>query len=199
MANLITYTFPADFTIRALAGVTVSGGKPSATLINGKRDAVVAFSTVVAGKAVVAIISGKPALEAAVAEYYAAAEAERQAARDALESAVPGVHRLIELYERASNDAEQHYEQFEAMMADENNDGVRPPKAINQDWRAEYDAARAELPRAAFYLKAKLQSENVSWADNTGKGEAGLKAMAILASGGSIEDAIAALAVRRCL
>ena len=55
----------------------------------------------------------------------------------------------------------------------------------------------AANPRAALYLKAKQQDESAHWADNTGKGSAGRKAMDILAAGGSIADAEAAIAVRR--
>lgn len=197
MPNLITYTFPADCPVTALRGKTFTVRRISRRAVNGKATEVAEFVEKFEGRDLAAIVAGKPELEAAVATYRAAEAAERQAARDALEAAAPGVHRLIELFERASNDAERHHEQFEAMMADEHNDGINPPRAINQDWRSEYEAARAEHPRAALYLKAKLQAEGAHWADNTGKGAAGSKAMSILAAGGSIEEATAALAARR--
>ncbi|MBE0437687.1 MAG: hypothetical protein IBX56_18025, partial [Methylomicrobium sp.] len=48
-----------------------------------------------------------------------------------------------------------------------------------------------------LYLKAERQHRSAHWADNTGKGAAGKKAMEILATGGSIEDAETALNERR--
>lgn len=58
-------------------------------------------------------------------------------------------------------------------------------------------AMQAANPRAALYLKAYRQNLYAHWADNTGKGAAGKRAMEILQSGGSLEEAETALAVRR--
>lgn len=111
------------------------------------------------------------------AAYGAVLAAECEAEQARLEAAVPGVHAL-----RAAYDGETAYQDaFERMMADEQNDGVNPPRrpASNSDELA------AQYPRAVVYLRA----EGYSCAAHDLKASAGRKAMNILASGGSIEDA----------
>jgi hypothetical protein len=115
----------------------------------------------------------------------------------ALESAVPGLAEAIRLSDAAYNERERYSRAFDRMMADEYNDGARPPKSEDKTISEKLTAHLTAHPRAALYLKAKGQHESSHWADNTGKGAAGEKAMGILASGGTIEDAQAALAVRR--
>lgn len=80
-------------------------------------------------------------------------------------------------------DAEIHYaHEFEAMMDDEQNDGVRPPKlpvVKSSDIAALY-------PVAAAYIKA----ERYESASHYAKSSAGKKAKAIIAEGGDYKTAI---------
>ncbi len=71
------------------------------------------------------------------------------------------------------------------MMENENNDGVCPPKPVDQSLRETATALAVEYPRAAAYLRAQgyLQSENIN------KYSAGKHAMELLVDGGNIEDA----------
>ena len=129
---------------------------------------------------------------------FVAVENQKHAEKAAkIELAVPGLAEAIRLRDAAYNERERYSRGFERMMADENNDGARPPRAEDMSTSVRLNAHLANHPRAALYLEAKSQEESTHWADNTGKGAAGKKAMEILASGGSIEDATAALAVRR--
>jgi len=126
-------------------------------------------------------IGAKPAFDEALAEYRDNYIAARNHREDALELAVPGLAKL-----RATRADEARYrEEFERMMKDEGNDGVNPPTkpAVSSS-----DLA-AQFPRAALYLKA----ESYSCASNHHKASAGSKAVAILAEGGSEDEARAVL------
>jgi hypothetical protein len=127
-----------------------------------------------------------------------AIQAQKRTEQDAaLEAAVPGLAEAIRLSDAAYNERERYSRAFDRMMADEYNDGARPPKPEDKIIGEKFTAHLTAHPRAALYLKAKGQHESSHWADNTGKGAAGQKAMDILAAGGSMEDASVALAVRR--
>ena len=127
-----------------------------------------------------------------------AIQAQKRTEQDAaLEAAVPGLADAIRLSDAAYNERERYSRAFDRMMADEYNDGARPPKPEDKAIGEKLAAHITAHPRAALYLKAKGQHESSHWADNTGKGAAGQKAMDILAAGGSMEDASVALAVRR--
>ena len=126
-----------------------------------------------------------------------AQEAARVETAATLEANVPGLSEMTHLLDVSNAEADRYQYQFEQMMDDEGNDGARPPKPINNAYREQLTAMMADHPRAALYLKARAQSSSTHWADNTGAGAAGRKAMDILATGGSIEDAITAMAVRR--
>ena len=121
----------------------------------------------------------------------------RADAATALESAVPGLAEAIRLSDAAYNERERYSRAFDRMMADEYNDGARPPKPEDKTIGEKLTAHLSTHPRAALYLKARNQHDSSHWADNTGKGAAGQKAMDILAAGGSLDDASVALAVRR--
>jgi hypothetical protein len=121
-----------------------------------------------------------------------ALRAERKQA--ALEEAIPGLGALTALRDRAMADSERARAAFERMM--DSGSGIAP-KPADATLRDEYEAALAANPRAALYLRAEAQRDSAHWADNTGKGEAGKTAMAILRRGGSLEEAEAALAKRR--
>ena len=133
----------------------------------------------------------------AAADWDSIQSGKRAEAAAALESAVPGLAQAIKLSDAAYNESERYSRGFERMMADENNDGARPPRSEDLSIREALKSHLSEYPRAAIYLKARDQHDSSHWADNTGKGAAGQKAMDILAAGGSLEDASAALAVRR--
>ncbi len=126
-----------------------------------------------------------------------AAAQKLEAAAQKLEAAVPGLAEAIRLSDAAYIERQRETRAFDRMMADEYNDGARPPKAADKTIGEKLTAHLAVNPRAALYLKAKRQLESSHWADNTGKGAAGQQAMDILAAGGSIDDASVALAVRR--
>jgi len=127
-----------------------------------------------------------------------AIQAQKRTEQDAaLEAAVPGLAEAIRLSDAAYNERERYSRAFDRMMADEYNDGARPPKPEDKIIGEKFTAHLTAHPRAALYLKAKGQHESSHWADNSGKGAAGQKAMDILAAGGSMEDASVALAVRR--
>jgi hypothetical protein len=128
----------------------------------------------------------------------AIATAKRRATRDAeLEAAIPGVTEMLKLSEQAYNEAHRSQRDFNRMMEDEYNDGARMPQRENRSFAERLSTLRASNPRADLYLKAKVQADGCSWADNTGSGAAGKKAMDILLSGGTVEDAKTALAERR--
>jgi hypothetical protein len=124
---------------------------------------------------------------------------EKTAAHDNLEKAVPGVHALAQQDQKVRDSFDTHHHEFNKMMGDENNDGVRPPAAPDHALAEKHKADLAANPRAALYIKAKAQADNAHWADNSGQGSAGKEAMRIPESGGSHEDALAALAKRRPL
>lgn len=68
---MITYTFAANCGIAQLAGVTVTGGKFDEMIIGGRKEIIVRFATIIAGKRVIAKIAGKPELEALYREHLA--------------------------------------------------------------------------------------------------------------------------------
>lgn len=82
----ITYTFPKDFKIEHLRGITVTGGKFCRH--DGKwreRDNAVKFETEINGKKIVALCEGKPELQVLLEKHLAKQdsdkiEAERKAA-----------------------------------------------------------------------------------------------------------------------
>ena len=193
----IRYTMRADHPIVAIRGLTLEGGIPQKAIVGGTTIDVVAFETRVEGKQVQASVATNPGLAEAVAEYHARVEAARKAEAAALEAAVPGLAEIRMLSDLVGADAARYEREMDAMMEDENNDGVRPPKAIAENVAEKLRGLLAGNERAALYIRAKRQDEGVSWADNTGAGAAGRKAMEILAGGGTIEEAKAALAVRR--
>ena len=176
---LITYTFPADCPIKELAGVTVKGGKPINAGANGRC---VEFATKVNGKAVMARIAGKPDLEAAVARYDAELEAEKQAKRAALESAVPGLA------------------QYESAMSAFYNAQAAYEKASEYGYPAKEAAAADAADKALAAIHEQYPAtvayrEIVSYrqASNDDKSSAGDKAMRVVEAGGDIFEVVAAM------
>lgn len=96
---------------------------------------------------------------------------------DAREEAVPGLRQL----QKAQMDEEIYQEQFNAMMEDEQNDGVNPPSAP----KISFDELAKKYPRAAVYVRA----EGYKCASHYAKSAAGEKAMKLLKQGGEIKEA----------
>jgi hypothetical protein len=110
-------------------------------------------------------------------------EAIQQAMRDARNPAkiIPGYSEM----KASLNDAERYHAEFTRMVEDEQNDGVCPPKSGKSDPEFYMEILRAKYPVAACYIKA----EGYSYASHDCKSFAGHKAMALLISGGSVEEA----------
>ena len=137
---MITYTFPADCPIAALAGQTATGGVIRKLPIDRKLTDVVVFETQFGGKNIIARIAGKPELEAALAAKeieQAAKEAERQAAQKAFEAAPEGQREVLRIAEYNSY-SENHYPGSRAWMI---NQAAR--KALEA-----FDAAHPEIADA---------------------------------------------------
>lgn len=201
MTTAISYTFPSSCPVAALRGMLLEGGVPSRQVVGGKTVATVSFATLVQGKTVHARIDDKPALKAAHESYIAAQAAElaatERAKGTALEVAVPGAAELVALHYAVEADFDRHQRGFDRMMADENNDGARPPQPFDQAAADKLDAMLAANPRAALYLLAIRQRDGAHWADNSGAGLAASKAIAALMAGAPLEAAQAALSARR--
>ena len=104
-------------------------------------------------------------------------DAEEAARNEQLAKYVPGLEEL-----REARDAELEYDnKFSRMMNDENNDGVRPPKRPV----ANASELAKKYPAAETYLKA----EAYELASHHQKSAAGKKALKLLESGGSVDDA----------
>lgn len=86
---------------------------------------------------------------------------------------------------------------FNRMMEDEHNDGARPPRKPGPELKERYAELKARYPRAALYLRAERQEAGAHWADNTGKGAAGKRAMLLVVNGATEAEVEAALAERR--
>ena len=116
-----------------------------------------------------------------------------------LEAAVPGAFEAIRLWNAYEAEVERFDSEFESMMDDEHNDGAFPPAPLSRSPKEALDAHLGSHPRAAIYLKAYRQDLHAHWADNSGSGSSAKRAMSILSSGGDIEEARKALAVRNPL
>jgi len=194
---MIEYTFPFDHTSPQLRGVTAKGGIPSTVVVDRKPVKGIMFATEIGGRRLFLRADGRPYVQALIDEYEAAQRAAADARAAALEANVPGVTEVLDAAAAAYNEDARYSSEFEAMMDDEGNDGARPPRALDASLAQRLEALTATYPRAALYLRAKRQADSASWSDNTGKGAAGTRAMEILAGGGDIAAAEAALAVRR--
>jgi len=105
------------------------------------------------------------------AEYMSRLQDIRDGRTAKLRAACPGIEELRAAYD----DVARYHEQMERMMADEGNDGARPPRPIKGD----VDALRAKYPAAASYLRA----ESWSYADHYAKSGAGRRAMVRIEAG----------------
>lgn len=177
----ITYTFPADCKVPQLRGVTATGGV--FCVASGKwrepLDAV-KFATKINGNGVIAMVAGKPELEALLADHLARIAAEK-AMLDATLGAM-GWPQYQAVQRRASNASEAY---------DRASEYGYPAKeaAAMQAADAALDAARAQYPGAAAYARA----ESYSFAANDQKASAGRNAMADIESGADPIATIAAM------
>jgi hypothetical protein len=124
-------------------------------------------------------------------------EAVVAAYEQAIKDALPGLDELQNTYHAWASAQEKYHQQRERAMEDEQNDGTSWPTRPSDNLKNEYQALVEKYPRAALYLRAERQRNSTHWADNTGKGAAGAKAMQLLLDGASLEEAEAALAERR--
>ena len=139
------------------------------------------------GKTVKYVIryDNKPELNAEIEEWTAAwAKYEEWTASEFARN-VPGLDDLRKAQDEAHNDRSRYADEFERMMEDEGNDGARPPRPIDESAKDRVARLAAEYPRAAAYLRAK----DYTLAGNDRKYAAGKKAMEIIATGGTIEEA----------
>lgn len=90
---------------------------------------------------------------------------------------IPGLEEL----QAALDSQEEYQDSFSRMMADEDNDGARPPSTPVGN----VEDLRRQYPRATLYLRAEAYSQ----ASNHHKASAGEQAMEILAAGGKEEEA----------
>ena len=173
----ITYTFSTDCKIAELRGITVTGGEFCRADGKWQKEPdAVRFAEQVAGKTIIAMIAGKPELEAALASHKAA----KQAAVDRL--AAIGWPQYQAVQRRAYN-ARAAYDR-----ASEHGYPVHQAAAMRAADEA-LDAARVQYPMAAAYAKA----ESYSMASNYAKAGAGRNAMAAIELGTNPVAAVAAM------
>lgn len=117
--------------------------------------------------------------------------------KQAMMDAVPGLDELRDAYYAWRSAQDDYHDRRNRAMEDEYNDGISWPAPPSDNLKKQYEALATKYPRAALYLRAERQRNSTHWADNSGKGTAGAKAMKLLLDGASLEEAEAALAERR--
>ena len=155
--NNISYTFPSNFPVAALAGQTVCGGSIKRWPINGVQHDVVHFTTLIGGKPVIAIIKGKPELEAIFSQHK-----KTQAEKEAAILAAAAEH---------AKTPEGQREWLVAAEYDLYSENNYPGSAKWHRWKnaaqtlKEFDAAHPEIAaaiKARFEAKAKADYEALS-------------------------------------
>ena len=121
--------------------------------------------------------SARQALEKEFAERNSKEDQMAAERKAKLELQFPGLAEL----RAAIEDEDRYQREFQQMMEDGDNDGVKPPAPMI----ANVGELQKKYPRAAAYLRA----ESYRYAANDAKSEAGHKAMALLENSGSIEEA----------
>lgn len=139
------------------------------------------------------LLSESQAMERQTPEWKAARADDRYTALDAIVMGLGIIRKAAD----AINDMQDAWDHaFQRMM--DTGSSVMPNLPQPTDaMRQALSDAHAKYPRASAYGSAEHQASSTHWADNTGAGAAGRKAMEIIASGGSLEDAQAALTERR--
>lgn len=175
----ISYTFKADCGVPELAGKTVLGGKFNEMIIAGRKEIIVRFATMIAGKRVIAKIAGKPELEQA---YHAHLDAQTSKAA-ILEQIGWPIYKSIQakcINARAAYDA-----------ASEHGYPVREAAAAKAA-EAALEQARVDYPGAAAYAIA----ESYRYANNDRKASAGKAAMEAIEQGLDPQAAVAQMQER---
>lgn len=130
-------------------------------------------------------------------EHEARQRSARLAAERALELQVPGLSELRALERAAARESDRFHREFGQMMDDEQNDGVNPPRPEDRSIGQRLTEMKKSNSRAALYLRAERQAQgSTEYSATSGAMAAGRKAMEILTTGGAIEEAERALAVR---
>ncbi len=111
-----------------------------------------------------------------------AAQAEAESSTTLYKSQLASIDGLAEL-RAALNDHYRYAAQFEQMMEDEYNDGIRPPRPA----AGNLDELRLRYPRAAAYIVAEMWAA----ASHDVKASAGTKALQQILAGINHEQAIA--------
>ena len=186
MAERISYTA----TDGALAGVHLTGGMPATR----QGIEVVAFAPIKHGGEMIEPclrLAGRPDLEALVAAYRQAEEAERAELLARQEQQLPVGYREV----AAAQDAADRARAWDRREWER--EGVAAPRAPDAEEAAR--AACRRWPVAALWLAAEAQEANTSWSDPTGRVAAAKQCRAILRQQGEagLAAARAALEVRR--
>jgi hypothetical protein len=127
----------------------------------------------------------KPELAAKIEQWKAEWATYKAAKAAEFAANVPGLEELRKAQDAAYNEEHRYSAEFERMMDDEYNDGVRPPEALNESLREKAIRLAEMYPRAAMYLRAK----DYTLSSNHHKYGAGERAMNLIAEGGSLEEA----------
>jgi len=173
----VTYTFPADCRVPELRGITCHGGVfcRADHKTCGEPDAV-RFDLRINGRQVVALIAGKPELEAALAAHKADISAKETMLASLGWPAYQAAQRL-------AHNAKHEYDR-----ASEYGYPARESAALRRALAA-LDEARATYPLAALYARAEAFSE----AANYIKAAAGQRAMDAIEAGAEPAAAIASM------
>lgn len=124
----------------------------------------------------------KPELAAQIATWLEDWKAYEEAKAAEFDLNVPGLKELEAAKDAASNEEDRYQYEFDRAMDDE---GGLSPKALNTSLRTKANKLAKQYPRAALYLRAKAFTRS----DNHHKYGAGQKAMELIATGGSLEEA----------
>ena len=163
----ITYTFPADSKIPELRGKTVTGGEFYRIDGDWKQEPdAVRFKDRIDGKTVIARITGKPELEAALATH----QKTKQETANRLTTMGWDRYRNIQ---GAMINATEAYDR-----ASERGYPIKEAAALRTAENA-LAAARVKYPHAALYARA----ESYTMAENDQKASAGRKAMRAIEGG----------------
>lgn len=133
----VSYTFPADCPIKAVAGRTFTRGKMVRYPVNKKIELMIQFPALIEGKPLYVRIAGKPELEALLAQHEKAEGARAEAARLAqieYEKTPWGMRAKLAL-EESNTYSENHYPGSRAWHI--NNDAALALRA--------FDAAHPEM------------------------------------------------------
>lgn len=102
-----------------------------------------------------------------------------------MDDAISGLSELEEAQDAAYNEDCRYQIEFDRMMNNEYNDGAKPPRPIDETLARKASYLAGQYPRAEVYLRAKSYTQS----DNHHKYGAGKRAMELITSGGSLDEA----------